>query len=470
MKLRLGVKVRALRRREGLTQVRLAERLGISASYLNLIEHDKRPLTAPLLIKLASLFELDVTTFGSEQDSALESDLLEVFGDPMFEGMGLTNVVVREVISSAPEVGRAVLELYRSYRNAEAQAARLALTVADGQDMADTHARLPSEEVTAFVQQHRNHLPALEEGAMALWRDARLQPDDLCTGLARHLESLGIRVRFCPAKAGAIRRYDPGRRELSLSDGLARSARRFQLAHQVALITLADTLDELSSSDGLKSEASRALCRMVLANYFAGAVMMPYTGFHTACEAERYDIDLLARRYGATFEQVCHRMTTLQRSGQEGVPFHFLKVDTAGNISKRFSASGIRFARFGGACPRWNVSMSLLSPGRLRIQVSKMPGGAHYFCVARTVRRSAGGFRAPEIVHAIGLGCELSYAGRLVYADGMDLSSVEVVPIGVTCRLCDRPRCEQRAFPSLGAELHLDENVRGFGFYTRSWE
>lgn len=470
MTLQLGAKVRALRRREGLTQVRLAERLGISASYLNLIEHDKRPLTAPLLIKLASLFELDVTTFSSEQDTALESDLLEVFGDPMFEGMGLTNVGVREMISSAPEVGRAVIELYRSYRNAVAQSARLALAVADGQDMVDAHARLPSEEVTAFIQHRRNHFPVLEEAADALWRDAQLQPNDLRAGLARYLESLGVRVRFCPAQAGAIRSYDPGRRELSLSDGLTRSARRFQLAHQVALITLSDTLDELSRSDGLKSEASRSLCRMVLANYFAGAVMMPYTDFHAACESERYDIDLLARRYGATFEQVCHRMTTLQRPGEEGVPFHFLKVDTAGNISKRFSASGIRFARFGGACPRWNAAMSLLNPGQLRIQVSRMPDGMTYFCVARTVRKGAGGFRAPQIVHAIGLGCDLAYADRLVYADGMDLASTEVVPIGVTCRLCDRARCEQRAFPSLGAELRLDENVRGLGFYTRSWE
>ncbi|MCB9674344.1 MAG: DUF2083 domain-containing protein [Alphaproteobacteria bacterium] len=465
MDLRLGAKVRALRRQEGLTQARLAEKLGISASYLNLIEHDKRPLTAPLLIQLASHFDLDVASFGQDRDAELESDLLEVFGDAMFEGMGLTNVGVRELSRTTPEVARAVVHLYQHYRNAYTQASRLAHTVADGQDLGG-RTRLPSEEVTEFIHAARNWFQPLEDAAEELWKTASLQSIELRHGLTRYLETLGIRVRYAPAKGNAIRRYDPGRKELVLSEGLARSARHFQLSHQIALITLSDTLDELTRSDLLRSEASRVLGRMVLANYFAGALMMPYADFYAACEAERYDIDLLARRYGATFEQVCHRMTTLRKPGQEGIPFHFLKIDTAGNISKRFSASGIRFARFGGACPRWNVSMALLDPGRLRVQVSRMPDGTGYFCVARTIVKNAGAYRAPEVVHSIGLGCELEHAHRMVYADGMDIGGMEAVPIGVTCRLCERRGCEQRAFPSLSAELELDENVRGLGFYA----
>lgn len=462
----LGSKVRALRRKEGLTQVRLAEKLGISASYLNLIEHDRRPLTAELLIKLASLFDLDLTTFATQRDSRLESDLLEVFDDPMFEGMGLTNTGVRACTSDIPEVARAVVELYRNYRNAVDQASRLALTMADDQDVDTVRVRLPSEEVTEFIHLHGNHFPALEEAAETLWRRAGLRANAMREGLTRHLEDRGITVRFVPHRKGAIRHYDPGRKELLLSEGLSRSGRHFQLIHQIGLLTLEDLLDDLVKSDDLQSEGSRTLCRMVLANYFAGAVMMPYRDFHAACEAEKYDIDLLARRYGATFEQICHRMTTLRRPGHEGVPFHFLKIDAAGNISKRFSASGIRFARFGGSCPRWNVSMALLNPGPLRVQLSDMPDGTRYFCVARTVVRGVGGWRSSQIIHSIGLGCEVEHADRLIYAEGMDLDALDAVPIGVTCRLCKRKDCEQRAFPSLGADLRLDENVRGLGFYA----
>jgi predicted transcriptional regulator len=195
---------------------------------------------------------------------------------------------------------------------------------------------------------------------------------------------------------------------------------------------------------------------------------MPYERFLAAAKATRYDVELLGHRFRTSFEQVCHRLSTLQRPGSEGVPFHFLKIDTAGNISKRFSASGIRFARFGGACPRWNVARAFMSSHDLRIQISRMPAGETYFCVAKVVRRRHGGYRAAETVHAVGLGCRLTDARQLVYADGFDLEAFDdqVVPIGVTCRLCERRDCDQRAFPSLQQPLKLDENVRGVGFYS----
>jgi predicted transcriptional regulator len=204
-----------------------------------------------------------------------------------------------------------------------------------------------------------------------------------------------------------------------------------------------------------------------LANYFAAAVLMPYGPFLEAAEAERYDAELLGHRFRASFEQTCHRLTTLRRPGAEGVPFHMVRIDIAGNISKHFSASGLRFPRFGGLCPRWALFGCFMTPGMVRTQLSQMPDGARHFWMARTVRRESGGFHAPRTVHALALGCEVSYAKRLVYADGVDLESPgAVVPVGVTCRLCERMDCEQRAFPPLQHPLRVQEDVRGVAFYA----
>ena len=206
---------------------------------------------------------------------------------------------------------------------------------------------------------------------------------------------------------------------------------------------------------------------MALASYFAAAVLMPYAPFLAAAREERYDIDVIGRRFRVGFEQVCHRLTTLRRPGAEGVPFHMIRIDVAGNISKRFSASGIHFARFSGACPRWNVFASFMTPGMIRIQLSRMPDGVAYFCIARTVHKDAGGYHAQQPVQAIGLGCQLTWARHLVYSDGVDIDNLDTATnVGVTCRTCDRTDCEQRAFPSLRHPLRIDEDVRGPSIYS----
>jgi hypothetical protein len=244
-------------------------------------------------------------------------------------------------------------------------------------------------------------------------------------------------------------------------------SRRFQLAHQVGLITQSEILDRLIRDESLTTQESRSLARVALANYFAAALLMPYQPFLDAAKAERYDIELLAHRFGASFEQVCHRLTTLRRPGSEGVPLHFLRIDIAGNISKRFSGSGIRFARFSGACPRWNVHAAFMTPGMIRTQLSRMEDGAVYFCIARTVRSDRGGYNAPHTVQAIGLGCEVRYARELVYSDGVDVDNPNAAtPVGVTCRICSHLDCEQRAFPALQHPLRIDENVRGVSFFA----
>jgi len=469
--LHLGHKIRSLRRREGLTQKKLAEKLDISASYLNLIEHDKRPVTAALLLKLASTFDLDLTTLSADDDADLVRDLMEAFGDPMFESTDLTNMEVREVVRQSGSFARAVVKLYSAYRDARQSAEQLASRVLATDELAD-NPQLPSEEVTALIQHHRNHFPELEAGAEHLWKEGRFDPNNVYDGMVRYLEEelwVKVRVVMSSAARGAVRRYDPRRNVLQISEVLAPRSRNFQIAHQIGLLTQGDAIDRYASDPILTTDESRKLARMVLANYFAGCMLMPYARFHQAARQERYDIELLGHRFRASFEQICHRLTTLQRPGAEGVPFHLVKIDTAGNISKRFSASGIRFSRYGGACPRWNVSNAFLKPNEIRIQISRMPGGDAYFCMARTLMRRHGGYRSPETVYAIGLGCSLEQARHLVYADGIDLEQVEhrIVPIGMTCRLCERPDCDQRAFPSLRTAVRLDENVRGVGFYTQ---
>jgi predicted transcriptional regulator/transcriptional regulator with XRE-family HTH domain len=452
-----------------MTQAQLADRLGISASYLNLIEHNKRALSAPLLIRLAEVFDLDLRALSAESHARVIADLMEVFGDPIFEAHDVTNAEVKDLCAATPAAARAVLALYQAYRAAREASDTLAATLSDGDLEGVDSSHLPTEEVSDLLQRHMNHFPELEEGAEALWRDARLDRDYLSTSLVRHLGELGVQVRVVRTAEmqGAVRRYDPETKVLSLSELLRRGSRNFQLAYQVGLLGQAAVLDRAAADPHLSSPASRALARVALANYFAGAVLMPYRSFLEAARAERYDIELLCHRFRTSFEQTCHRLTTLRRAGAEGIPFHMVRVDIAGNISKRFSATRLRFARFSGACPRWNVFEAFTTPGLIRTQLSQMPDGATYFWVARTVPREYGGYHAPRSMVAIAMGCEASRARELVYAEGMNLESREaVVPVGLTCRLCERTDCEQRAFPPLQHPLKVNANVRGVSFFA----
>ena len=459
-----------LRRRHGLRQVDLAQRLGVSASYLNLIEHDQRPLTAALLLKLAELYPAELKSFASDGEALLVSDLHEVFGDALFEAHDVTTADLRETASNET-ISRAIVKLYRAYRDALETMQGMASRVAEGAELVGLDpARLPSEEVSDVLQENRNHFPALEDAAELLWKEAALERPDLHPGLIRCLEGLGIELvvqRHAGEKA-PMRRYDGASRRLFVSETLAPHTRNFQIAHQIGLLTLGDRFDAIVAKSRLTTPDSVALCRVALASYFAGAVLMPYDEFLDSAKALRYDVELLERRFGASFEQVCHRLTTMRRPGREGVPFHFIRVDIAGNISKRFSASGITFARFSGLCPRWNVHSAFMTPGLIRTQLSRLPDGTTYLCVASTVRQTLGGYGAAHPLHAISLGCEVRYAPHLVYGDALDLNNPRAaVPIGITCRLCERTDCDQRAFPAIHRKLGIDENVRAASFYRQ---
>jgi predicted transcriptional regulator/DNA-binding XRE family transcriptional regulator len=470
---RLGAQIRALRRQQGLTQVKMADRLAISASYLNLIEHGRRPLSAELLIKLAQTFNVDLKAFGGEDEDRLLADLLEVCGDPIFDPHALTPDDLRNLAAHAPAAARAMVGLYRAFQGSKESARSLAERVSEGADLREGFDiyRLPSEEVTDLVQRHRNYFGELEEGAERIRTDARLEGEDLFQGLARYLQAafgVTVRIEKVGAMRRAVRRFDPERRELLLSEVLRRGSRNFQLAYQVSMLTHKDAIERLGNdSTLLTTPDSRALARVVLANYCAAAVLMPYEPFLRAAREERYDIEILGHRFRTSFEQVCHRLTTLRRPNLEGVPFHLVRVDVAGNISKRFSASGVRIARFSGACPRWILHSAFLTPGMFRRQVSRMPDGTLFFCISRTVEKESAGFHGPHAAHAIEMGCPIEHARELVYSDGVDLgNSTAAVPVGMTCRLCERMDCEQRVFPPLQTPMRVDENVRGISFYA----
>lgn len=466
----LGRRIKSLRKAKQLSQVELAGRIGVSPSYLNLIESNKRPLTAAVLLRLAKELGADLTTFAPSEDAQLVADLGEVVGDRLFEGLDVGNADVQELASQSPALARAMLTLYRAYVAERTAAQALSERLAEpGGSPNAPNAGLPSEEVGDLIQRWMNHFPPLEDVAERIWREARLESEDVIAGLVRYLGSkhrVTVNTVRVSDERKAMRRYDPDRRVLSISEVLPPRSRRFQIAHQLALLEASPALDAIiGEAKELTTKDAQALARVALANYVASAILMPYGPFLDAARAERYDVELLGHRFGTSFEQVCHRLTTLRRPGREGIPFHLLRIDMAGNISKRFSASGIRIARFSGACPKWNIHAAFLTPGMIRVQISRMPDGAVYFCIARTLRSDRGGYNVQHTVQAIGMGCEVRHARELVYADGVDIEQA-TVPVGVTCRTCDHLDCAQRAFPPLLFPLKINENVRGVSFYS----
>ncbi|HRQ80940.1 MAG TPA: ImmA/IrrE family metallo-endopeptidase, partial [Azospirillaceae bacterium] len=345
----LGAKVRRLRRDQGLTQAQMADALGISPSYLNLIEHNQRPVTVPVLLRLGQSFGVDLQAFAEDEESRLAAGLKEVFSDPLFEGGDIRRQDLQELAAAAPALGQAVVALYRAYRETREDLETLSEQLADRDRLHLVQsAAFPLEEVRDMFHSRNNHFPDLEEAAESLWGDARLEHGDLYRGLVDWLlHEHGVRVKLVPAEVmvNAVRRFDRHGKRVLLSEMLAPSARVFQLAGQLALLRHRDMMTRIVEGANLSGDEARRLARIGLANYFAGAVLMPYGRFVDAAQKVRYDIEILRRRFDASFEQVCHRLTTLQRPGAKGVPFFLIRVDSAGNVSKRFSGAGFHFAR-----------------------------------------------------------------------------------------------------------------------------
>lgn len=458
-KLFAGAKIRRFRKGLGLTQVQMAEELGLSASYLNLMERDQRPVSARVLLLLAQTFDLDLRGFASDADRGLLAGLRETAGDPILDGFNLDDIELKELAERQPRAAEALVRLHTGYRGAVQDAADLAERVAEGDRGGALGAELPMEEVRDILHARDNHFPDLEEAALTLRKAADAEEEELYSGLKRRLRGEhGVAVRVLPhdVLGDALRRYDRHSRRVLISEVLEPPSRTFQLAYQLALFEAGDRIDALVGEAPLSSPEARRLYRVGLANYVAGAVMMPYEPFLEAAESLRHDVELLALRFGASFEQACHRLTTLKRPGKRGVPFFLLRVDQAGNVSKRYGGDVFPFARSGGACPRWNLYEAFRAPGRVRAQLIELPDGARFVSLARTVRRAG----VDDDVLVVGIGAPAKHAAKIAAADALDLTGPGE-PIGVNCRFCERVDCRQRAHPPLRRTLYVDEHHRG---------
>jgi len=462
-KLFIGPRFRRLRRQLGLSQTQMAEEIGISPSYVNLIERNQRPVTAQILLKLAEAYDVDLRDLAAADKDRAFVELNEIFSDALFRPSELPKQELRDFAELCPDVAAAVQRLYRAYTEARRGETMAAARLA-GRDETAPYEANPVERVRDLIEQNRNHFPSLETAAEKLRDELDAPSHDLFRALSERLrERHGTLVRVLPIDVmrDTLRRWVRHQRQLHLSELIDTPGRVFQIAFQLALVEAGARIDEIVKKSGELDEPTRRLFRISLANYFAAAVIMPYARFHEAAERLAYDIGVLGQRFGASFEQVCHRLTTLQRPNARGVPFFMLRVDHAGNVSKRFSSGTFPFSKFGGTCPLWNVHATFDTPGRIITQIIELPDGTRYFSIAQTVRRAVVPHAEPHPRFAIGLGCELKYAPRLVYSAGLNLENAEAMPIGVNCRLCERTNCSQRAEPPITRPLVLDETTRG---------
>jgi len=518
----LGARLRRLRTDRGLAQVRLADQLGISASYLNLIEHNRRTLTVPLLLRLSQILGVDPQIFSPQHENLLSGEITETLQDPMFEDLQLSETDIAALAADTPQLCQAVLKAFGAYRKAHddlqmvserlaqdpvianagyrlrmlltsilsfseilhdsddlspnerqdfsrivmSESENLSEAITDmlglisGDGLVDVAGGLsPTEAVTDFIQGHNNHFPDLEDAAMQLRRDAGLDSPAPHMRLAGYLlEKHGVRVETAPPDIleTTATVYDKERRQLTVSRALPPASLNFHLALFAGKLSFGGLFEDRVKAPGLDNTAARKRAIAALANYFAGACLMPYDDILSAAQATRYDIGQLRQHFATSYEQVCHRLTTLRRPTAPGIALHLVRVDVAGNISKRFSASGLRIPKHGSACPRWVLHHAFMTPGQIRTQLDRMPDGTRYFNIARTVSKPVLSYGQPQSHYSVCIGCEVSDARRMVYADGIDIEhAVTPTPVGVTCRLCERLDCAQRAAsppPQAGGE------------------
>lgn len=466
-KLFLGARMKRLRRELGLTQTRMAEDLGVSPSYLNLLERNQRPVTAQVLLRLAEAYDLDLKTLSSDPESSSAAGLTEVFSDQMFRDLGVARHEISEVADSAPAVSEAIVRLYRAYLDQRRLTELGALGRPEEGGQQDSLVT-PSDWVRDFIQAQKNYFAELEEAADGLVAELRPEPQAFAGAARERLARVhGVQVRVVPVDVlpESVRRYDHHRKRLFLSEVLTGAGRSFAIAYQLAMLEHRDLLDAMADRAAPHDRPTRNLVKVSLANYLAAATLMPYAAIHEAAEKTGYDIELVRARFGVSFEQACHRLTTLARPGQRGVPFFMVRVDSAGNVSKRFAGSAFPFSRFGGACPRWNIHSSFRTPGRIITQIIETPDGQRYFTLARTVSRVAKPYAGEDAELAIGMGCELKYAERLVYSRGLDLKDPVATGIGPACRICERPACPQRAAAPLNRTLMVDDFTKSISPY-----
>ncbi|WP_353228349.1 short-chain fatty acyl-CoA regulator family protein [Novosphingobium sp.] len=447
----LGPRIKRLRRELGLTQAAMADDLAVSPSYVALIERNQRPLTADLLLRLARTYKLDMSELAADERDDYAHRLTVMLKDPIFAEIDLTTLEVADIATSFPGVAEAMLRLHTAYAREQQALAGLREGGGGGDPAADAVG-----DARRFLAQSRNHFPLLDSAAETL-------ADDIARagGQIDWLRQQGVRVRFLPGEVmmGALRRYDRHGEQLLIDDTLTASARQWQIALHITYTALRAQIADLVRGQSFVSHTAAELVRRALAGYGAAAMIMPYDRFARAAEARRYDITALAGLFGVGFEQAAHRLTTLGRSGQSAVPFFFIRVDAAGNVSKRLDGAGFPFAAHGGGCPLWTLHTAFRFPGEILTQWLELPDGQRFFSVVRTVTSGGGAYDRPSAMRAIALVCAAEHADRLIYAQAPQTPPA-TTPIGMTCRLCNRAECTARAEPPLGREILPDDYRR----------
>jgi predicted transcriptional regulator/transcriptional regulator with XRE-family HTH domain len=454
----VGSRVRQLRSERGFSQAALAQMLDISPSYLNQIEHDVRPLTVAVLLRITEVFGVDATFFASQDDTRLVAELREVTLDRDL-GIDVDPAEIADVVAAHPAVARAMVNLHRRYRLTTTQlAAATEDRFSDGSGSGSI--TMPHEEVRDYFYQRQNYLHELDAAAEDLTVRMGMHRADLARDLSDRLTRVhGVHiVQRVDLGEGVLHRFDPQTKTLEIGRHLASGQYVFKLAAELGYLEFGDLIEGMVTEGNFTSDEAVKLARLGLANYFAAATVLPYRQFHDIAEKFRYDVERLSAFYLVSYETIAHRLSSLQRPAMRGVPLSFVRVDRAGNMSKRQSATGFHFSSSGGTCPLWNVYETFANPGKILVQIAQMPDGRSYMWVARTVERRASRYGQPGKTFAIGLGCELRHAHRLVYSEGLDLAGEIATPIGAGCRVCERDNCPQRAFPALGRALDLDEH------------
>ena len=466
---KIGPKIKAFRRQLGMQANKLAEELDISPSYLNLIEKGKRKIDGDLLIKVCEKLRIELSDLTSKTDLNLENNISELLDDELFEDLDILGPEVKDLVNTNPKIAKALIKLGDNFKQKDHEIVNKLENIS-GKIIDSRKAAFPGEVISDFLQENKNFFPKLEDFANTIFEKVKQNNRTRYIALCDFLKSeYNIVVKDVIPEEGKpfSKIYKTKQKELFLSDYLSIETKKLHAAAQISQQGATKEIDEYLSTFNFPSEEAKKLTKVALLNYCGAAILMPYKLFHKECNELKYDLELLQNTFATSFEQVAHRVTCLQDPSLPGIPFHFLRVDVAGNISKRFSLSGIEIPRYGGACPRWNVYSAFSRPGVIQAAVSKMTNGEKYVCIAKTVEKGVGRYGQKKSMLSIGLGCEAKYAKDFVYTENLDLNDKKSeLPIGVSCRTCDRLDCSQRAFPPLHKKFDIDINSRGVSVYV----
>ena len=467
--LKIGPKIKAFRRQLGLQANKLAEELEISPSYLNLIEGGKRKIDGDLLLKVCEKLNIQLSDLTTKSDINLENTISEILDDKLFEDLDILGPEVKDLVGTNPKIGRALVRLGDILKKKDHELINK-IEKLSGKIVDNRKNSFPGEVISDFLQENKNYFPKLEEFANKVFEKIQVNNRTRYIALCEYLKKeYSITVKDIIPEDGKpfSKIFNKKKKELLLSDYNTLETKKLHAASQIAQEGASKEIDQYLSNFNFPSEESKRLTQVALLNYCGAAILMPYKLFHSECKKLKYDLELLQNTFATSFEQVAHRVTCLQDPELPGIPFHMLRTDIAGNISKRFSLSGIEIPRYGGACPRWNVYSAFTRPGVIQAAVSKMTNGEKYVCIARTVEKGVGRYGLSKSILSIGLGCEAKYAKQFVYTENLDISDKKTeIPIGVSCRTCDRLDCSQRAFPPLHKKFDVDINSRGVSVYV----